>query len=50
MKNERMLFDRLHTNGLMHVQVMTCSGLRTASRDSPLQQKTILTQEGKASF
>jgi ATP-dependent helicase/nuclease subunit B len=47
-ENERMLFDRLHTNGLMHVQVMSLQRLAyRIGENSPLQQKTILTQEGK---
>ena len=45
---ERMLFDVLDTNGIMHVQVVSLQRLATIiGGKTPLKDRTILTREGK---
>ena len=45
---ERMLFDVLDTNGIMHVQVVSLQRLATIiCGKTPLKDRTILTREGK---
>ncbi len=47
-ENERMVMDKLEVNGTMHIQVVSLQRLASMiAANTPLKDKTILTQEGK---